>query len=142
MLIPRIFDRTKTKRPTRHHRLSTALSLELLSLESRIPLSTGLVQTIELPDVARTLDVGFIGPIDGKAPPGLRMECIAEERPMVGVPNDHPLAGEPFLHLHRLKEESFVFTSRKNAPNYRASLAESMARALTSAPQPRGEGDR
>lgn len=53
--------------------------------------------------LAHTLDVGFIGPIDGKAPPGLQMECIAEERPMVGVPSDHPLAGEPFLSLHRLK---------------------------------------
>jgi DNA-binding transcriptional LysR family regulator len=79
--------------------------------------------------LAHTLDVGFIGPIDGKAPPGLQMECIAEERPMVGVPSDHPLAGEPFLSLHRLKEEPFVFTSRKNAPNYRAWLARLCERA-------------
>jgi DNA-binding transcriptional LysR family regulator len=73
--------------------------------------------------LAHTLDVGFVGAINSKAPPGLRMECIAEERPMVAVPSDHPLAGEPFLSLHRLKEESFVFTSRKNSPSYRAWLA-------------------
>ena len=58
MLIHRIFQRPQIKRPTRRrHRFITGLSLEMLSLESRIPLSSGLLQTIEMPDVARSFDV-------------------------------------------------------------------------------------
>jgi DNA-binding transcriptional LysR family regulator len=69
------------------------------------------------------LDVGVIGAIDGKAPLGLRVECIAEEQPMAGVPSGHPLATRPFIRLQQLKEERFILTSRENAPSYRSWLA-------------------
>src|SRR6516225_6392731 len=32
------------------------------------------------------LDVGLVGPIDGKPPVGLKVECLVEEEPLVGVP--------------------------------------------------------
>ena len=69
------------------------------------------------------LDVGIIGVVDGKAPPGIQIECIAEERPIVAVPSDHPLAQKEFVRLKELKSEPFIFTSRKNAPGYRAWFA-------------------
>jgi DNA-binding transcriptional LysR family regulator len=77
----------------------------------------------------RRLDVGFIGPIAGAAPPGLRLECITEERPMVAVPSDHRLAANRFVRLGQLKNEPFIFTSRQNAPSYRAWLSRLCQRA-------------
>jgi hypothetical protein len=63
MLNPRIFQRPQIKRPTRRRRrFSAGLSLEMLSLENRIPLSSGLVQTIEVPEVSRTLNVDLYVP--------------------------------------------------------------------------------
>src|SRR5271165_3033984 len=85
---------------------------------------TEMVPTVQLEALAtHRLDVGVIGAIDGKAPPGLRVECIAEEQPMAGVPSDHPLATRPFIRLQQLKEEGFILTSRENAPSYRSWLA-------------------
>ena len=69
------------------------------------------------------LDVGLVGPIDGKPPVGLKVECLVEEEPLVGVPSDHPLASRPFVRLAQLKDESFILTSRENAPSYRSWLA-------------------
>jgi DNA-binding transcriptional LysR family regulator len=73
--------------------------------------------------IARTLDVGLVGPIDGKPPPGLRLECITEENPVVGAPNDHPIAKMDSVSLVQLRDEPFIFTSSKNSPNYRAWLS-------------------
>jgi DNA-binding transcriptional LysR family regulator len=75
------------------------------------------------------LDLGVVGAIDGKAPPGLQVECIAEEEPLVGVPSDHALAGRPFVQLSQLKGEGFILTSRENAPSYRSWLARLCQRA-------------
>jgi DNA-binding transcriptional LysR family regulator len=83
-----------------------------------------MVPAIQLEALStQRLDVGVIGAIDGKAPPGLRIECIAEEQPMAGVPSDHPLATRPFIRLQQLKDEGFILTSRENAPSYRSWLA-------------------
>jgi DNA-binding transcriptional LysR family regulator len=79
--------------------------------------------------LARTLDVGLVGPIDGKPPPGLRLECITEEDPMVGVPNDHPVAQMVSVSLAQLRDESFILTSSKNSPNYRTWLSRLCYRA-------------
>jgi DNA-binding transcriptional LysR family regulator len=68
---------------------------------------------------ARKLDVGFIGAMEEKAPPGLCLECIAEERPLVGVPSDHAIAQRPSVHLSELRNEAFIFTSRENSPHFR-----------------------
>jgi len=85
---------------------------------------TEMVPTVQLEALStHRLDVGVIGAIDGKAPPGLRVECIVEEQPMAGVPSDHPLATRPFIRLQQLKEEGFILTSRENAPSYRSWLA-------------------
>ena len=85
---------------------------------------TEMVPSVQLEALStHRLDVGVIGAIDGKAPPGLRVECIAEEQPMAGVPSDHPLATRPFIRLQQLKEEGFILTSRENAPSYRSWLA-------------------
>jgi DNA-binding transcriptional LysR family regulator len=70
--------------------------------------------------LARKLDVGLIGPIEGKPPPGLVYQCIAEEAPVVAVSSDHRFAGVPELELEMVKDEPFVLTSRDNSPNYRA----------------------
>jgi DNA-binding transcriptional LysR family regulator len=75
------------------------------------------------------LDLGVVGAIDGKPPTGLRMECIVEEEPLVGVPSDHVLADSPFLRLQQLKNEGFILTSRENAPSYRSWLARLCQRA-------------
>ena len=77
----------------------------------------------------RALDIGLVGAIDGKPPPGLRYECITEEDPMVGVPNDHPVAKMASVSLVQLREEPFIFTSSKNSPNYRAWLSRLFHRA-------------
>src|SRR5258708_37319851 len=79
--------------------------------------------------VARPLDVGLFGPIDGKPPPGLRLECITEEDPMVGAPSDHPIAKLDSVSLAQLRDEPFIFTSSKNSPNYRAWLSHLFSRA-------------
>jgi DNA-binding transcriptional LysR family regulator len=73
--------------------------------------------------LARTLDVGLVGPISGKPPPGLRLECFSEEWPFVGMPNDHRFARLPKVALAQLKDEPFIFTSEKNSPNYRSLIA-------------------
>lgn len=70
----------------------------------------------------RKLDVGFIGALEDKPPPGLSVECIAEERPVLGVPSDHRFAGRAAVRLSDLRDEAFVFTSRRNSPNFRAWL--------------------
>jgi DNA-binding transcriptional LysR family regulator len=70
--------------------------------------------------LTRRLDVGFIGALEDKPPPGLHVECIAEERPLIGVPSDHPLARRAAVKLSELRDEGFVFTSRQNSPSFRA----------------------
>ena len=75
------------------------------------------------------LDVGLVGPIDGKPPVGLKVECLVEEEPLVGVPSDHPLASRSYVRLAQLKDESFILTSRENAPSYRSWLARLCQRA-------------
>src|ERR1700676_24286 len=75
------------------------------------------------------LDLGVVGAIDGKAPPGLQVECIAEEQPLVGVPSDHALANRPFVRLEQLKGGGFILTSRENAPSYRSWLGRLCQRA-------------
>jgi DNA-binding transcriptional LysR family regulator len=79
--------------------------------------------------LAGKLDVGLVGPIEGKAPPGLKLECIAEERPMIGLPVDHQLADRPSLSLTQLRDEPFIFTSRANSPSYRVYLQRLCAQA-------------
>jgi DNA-binding transcriptional LysR family regulator len=79
--------------------------------------------------LARTLDIGLVGPIDGKPLPGLRLESLTEEDPMVGVSNDHPLARVDHISLGQLRDESFIFTSSKNSPNYRAWLSRLFSQA-------------
>jgi DNA-binding transcriptional LysR family regulator len=79
--------------------------------------------------LARTLDVGLVGPISGKPPPGLRLECFSEEWPFVGMPNDHRFARLPKLALAQLKDEPFIFTSEKNSPSYRSLISRMCERA-------------
>ncbi len=78
---------------------------------------------------AKTLDVGFIGPVGDRGTAGLRVENIAEERPMLAVPSDHPLALRTAVPLRELRREPFVFTSRRNSPNFRDWLARLFAQA-------------
>ena len=79
--------------------------------------------------LARTLDVGLVGPIAGKPPPGLCLECYSEERPFVGVANGHRFARLPRVSLVQLKDEPFILTSEKNSPIYRALIARMCERA-------------
>jgi DNA-binding transcriptional LysR family regulator len=91
---------------------------------------TEMVPSAQLEALAtHRLDVGVVGPIDGRPPPGLNVECLVEEEPCVGIPNDHSLAGQPFVRLRQLKDESFILTSRENAPSYRSWLARLCQRA-------------
>jgi DNA-binding transcriptional LysR family regulator len=78
---------------------------------------------------ARTLDVGLVGPISGKPPPGLRLECFSEEWPFVGMPNDHRFARLHKVALGQLKDEPFIFTSEKNSPSYRSLISRMCERA-------------
>ncbi|MBV9998190.1 MAG: LysR family transcriptional regulator [Verrucomicrobia bacterium] len=73
--------------------------------------------------LARKLDVGFIGAVEARPPPGLHVECIAEERPLLGIPSDHPLACRAAVKLSALRDEGFILTSRQNSPSFRAWLA-------------------
>ena len=79
--------------------------------------------------LARTLDVGLVGPIAGKTPPGLRLECFSEEWPFVGMPNDHRFARLHKVALAQLKDEPFIFTSEKNSPSYRSLISRMCERA-------------
>jgi DNA-binding transcriptional LysR family regulator len=79
--------------------------------------------------LARTLDVGLVGPIAGKTPPGLRLECFSEEWPFVGMPNDHRFARLQNVALAQLKDESFILTSEKNSPSYRSMISRMCERA-------------
>jgi DNA-binding transcriptional LysR family regulator len=91
---------------------------------------TEMVPSMQLEALStHRLDLGVVGAIDGKAPPGLHVECIAEEEPLVGVPSDHPLANLPYVRLVQLKGEGFILTSRENAPSYRSWLARLCQRA-------------
>jgi DNA-binding transcriptional LysR family regulator len=91
---------------------------------------TEMVPSAQLEALAtHRLDVGVVGAIDGKPPRGLQIVCIAEEEPMVGMPNDHGLAGREYLRLRQLKGEKFILTSRENAPSYRSWLARLFLRA-------------
>jgi DNA-binding transcriptional LysR family regulator len=91
---------------------------------------TEMVPSMQLEALAtHRLDLGVVGAIDGKAPSGLHVECIAEEEPLVGVPSDHVLANLSFVRLAQLKDEGFILTSRENAPSYRSWLARLCHRA-------------
>jgi DNA-binding transcriptional LysR family regulator len=79
--------------------------------------------------LARTLDVGLVGPVAGKTPPGLRLECFSEEWPFVGMPNDHRFARLHKVALAQLKDEPFIFTSEKNSPSYRSMISRMCERA-------------
>jgi DNA-binding transcriptional LysR family regulator len=79
--------------------------------------------------LARTLDVGLVGPIAGKTPPGLRLECFSEEWPFVGLPTDHRFARLHKVALAQLKDEPFIFTSEKNSPSYRSMISRMCERA-------------
>jgi DNA-binding transcriptional LysR family regulator len=79
--------------------------------------------------LARTLDVGLVGPIAGKTPPGLRLECFSEEWPFVGMPNDHRFARLQKVALAELKDEPFILTSEKNSPSYRSMISRMCERA-------------
>jgi DNA-binding transcriptional LysR family regulator len=79
--------------------------------------------------LARTLDVGLVGPIDGKTPLGLYLECFSEESPVVGMPSDHRFARLPKVSLTQLKDEPFILTSAKNSPNYRSLISRMCGRA-------------
>ena len=59
---------------------------------------TEMVPSVQLEALStHRLDLGVVGAIDGKAPAGLQVECIAEEQPLVGVPK-RSSAGEPSLY--------------------------------------------
>src|SRR5215469_14938962 len=91
---------------------------------------TEMVPSAQLEALAtRKLDVGVVGAIDGKPPPGLQVACIAEEQPMVGMPSDHELADRPSVRLQQLRGEKLILTSKENAPNYRSWLARLFLRA-------------
>jgi DNA-binding transcriptional LysR family regulator len=79
--------------------------------------------------LARTLDVGLVGPIAGKPPAGLSLECFSEECLFVGMPNDHRLARLPKVSLTELRDEPFIFTAEKNSPNYRSLISRMCERA-------------
>jgi DNA-binding transcriptional LysR family regulator len=79
--------------------------------------------------LAQTLDVGLVGPISGKPPPGLRLECFSEEWPFVGMPNDHRFARLKKVALTQLKDEPFILTSEKNSPSYRSMISRMCERA-------------
>jgi DNA-binding transcriptional LysR family regulator len=79
--------------------------------------------------LARTVDVGLVGPIDGKPPPGLYLEAFSEESTVVGLPSDHRFARLPKVSLAQLKDESFVLTSEKNSPIYRSLISRMCERA-------------
>src|SRR5580704_6375631 len=91
---------------------------------------TEMVPSAQLESLStHRLDLGVVGAMDGKPPPGLQVECIVEEEPLVGVPSDHALANLPFVRLQQLKGEAFILTSRENAPSYRSWLARLCQRA-------------
>jgi DNA-binding transcriptional LysR family regulator len=79
--------------------------------------------------LARTLDVGLVGPIAKKPPSGLCLECFSEEWPFVGMPSDHRFARLSKVSLAQLKDEPFILTSEKNSPNYRSLIARMCERA-------------
>src|SRR5260221_5583218 len=79
--------------------------------------------------LARTLDVGLVGSIDGKTPPGLYFECFSEESPAVGMPSDHGCARLPKVSLTQLQDEPFSRTLAKNSPNYRSLISRMCERA-------------
>src|SRR5258707_14130145 len=45
--------------------------------------------------LARTLDVGLVGPIDGRPPAGREFELGSAESPVAVMPNDHRVARRP-----------------------------------------------
>lgn len=79
--------------------------------------------------LAHALDVGLVGPIDGKPPPGLYLECFSEESPVVGMPSDHRFARLSKVSLTQLRDEPFILTSAKNSPSYRSLISRMCERA-------------
>ena len=68
--------------------------------------------------LARRMDLGIIG-LDLPEPhEELEVAVMTEERLVVALPLDHPLARRRKLTLAELAKEKFIFTSRANAPAY------------------------
>ena len=66
------------------------------------------------------LDVGFMRP--QRARPGLEIESIHEERVVVALPDRHPLAAQPRIHIADLTGEPVVLLTRAGSPGLRTAL--------------------
>jgi len=66
------------------------------------------------------LDVGFVRPQRARA--GLTIESIHEERVVVALPDRHPLAAQPRIHIADLAGEPMVLLTRAGSPGLRTAL--------------------
>jgi DNA-binding transcriptional LysR family regulator len=73
---------------------------------------------------ARKIDLGFVGLQPPSAARDLQWQCIARHKTIVVVPQKHPLARKPRIHLSELKSMFFVGMSEKTHPGFREWLCE------------------
>jgi DNA-binding transcriptional LysR family regulator len=64
------------------------------------------------------IDCGFIGLLPDTHEETLDLTLVAQERLMIALPKDHPLAEVKALWLKDLQNESLLLTGRENAPEY------------------------
>jgi DNA-binding transcriptional LysR family regulator len=65
-----------------------------------------------------TIDGAFIGNVATELPKGFRLVLWRMTPVWLAVSKDHPLAGQPGVHLRELADQSWIFLSREVAPAY------------------------
>jgi DNA-binding transcriptional LysR family regulator len=73
---------------------------------------------------ARKVDLGFVGLRPPAATKELAWECIARHKTIVAIPQKHPLAKKPKIHLKDLRSMFFVGMSEKTHPGFREWLSD------------------
>jgi DNA-binding transcriptional LysR family regulator len=68
------------------------------------------------------IDIGFVRPRQPR--PGLSIEPVYAEPVMVALPELHPLAAAPRVHIHDLTGEPLVLLTRAGSPGLRKTLAQ------------------
>ncbi|NSL55961.1 LysR substrate-binding domain-containing protein [Uliginosibacterium aquaticum] len=58
--------------------------------------------------IAGELDVGFVRYNEPAAPAGLRLQLLRRDRLCLILPDDHPLASQPRIHLADCRNEAFI----------------------------------